>query len=78
MLTIVYARVSTEDQIDHSPEVQRRRCADFARSHDLGVPRLRPATSQATLGSAHRFAEWTSIRLSGTDGWGWTPTSETR
>ena len=38
MLTIVYARVSTEDQIDHSPEAQRRRCADFARSQGLGIP----------------------------------------
>jgi len=38
MLTIAYARVSTDDQIEHSPEAQRRRCAEFARSNGLGVP----------------------------------------
>ena len=36
MLTIGYVRVSTEDQVDHSPEAQRIRCGQYAKIHDLG------------------------------------------
>jgi site-specific DNA recombinase len=36
MLTIGYVRVSTEDQVEHSPEAQRHRCAQYAKAHDLG------------------------------------------
>jgi len=36
MLTIGYVRVSTEDQIEHSPEAQRNRCAQYAKANDLG------------------------------------------
>ena len=37
MLTIAYIRVSTEDQIDYSPDAQRKRCLQHAQSHDLGT-----------------------------------------
>ena len=40
MLTIAYVRVSTDDQIEHSPEAQRRRCAEIARLKGLGTPRF--------------------------------------
>ncbi len=36
MLTIGYIRVSTEDQVDYSPDAQRKRCLQHAISHDLG------------------------------------------
>src|SRR5690349_9404024 len=36
MLTIGYIRVSTEDQIDYSPEAQRKRCLQYSQAHDLG------------------------------------------
>ncbi len=42
MLTIAYARVSTDDQTDYSPEAQRRRCAEYAKANDLGVVRFLP------------------------------------
>ncbi len=34
--TIAYVRVSTEDQVDFSPEAQTKRCREFARLRDLG------------------------------------------
>ena len=40
MLTIAYVRVSTDDQVEHSPDAQRRRCADYAKSKGLDVPRF--------------------------------------
>ena len=40
MLTIAYARVSTDDQTDYSPEAQRRRCAEYAKANNLGVVRF--------------------------------------
>lgn len=40
MLTIAYVRVSTDDQVEHSPEAQRRRCAEFAQSRGLDAPRF--------------------------------------
>jgi site-specific DNA recombinase len=40
MLTIAYVRVSTEDQVEHSPEAQRRRCAEYAQSKGLDAPRF--------------------------------------
>ena len=40
MLTIAYVRVSTDDQVEHSPEAQRRRCAEYAQSKGLDVPRF--------------------------------------
>ena len=36
MKTIAYVRVSTEDQIEHSPEAQRKRCLQHALNHNLG------------------------------------------
>ena len=36
MLTIAYIRVSTEEQLDHSPEAQRKRCLQHALSLNLG------------------------------------------
>jgi hypothetical protein len=39
MLTIAYARVSTEHQTDHSPEAQRRRAIAYAKSKDIGPVR---------------------------------------
>lgn len=36
MLTIGYVRVSTEDQVDYSPDAQRKRCLQHAISNDLG------------------------------------------
>ena len=35
-LTVAYVRVSTEDQVDYSPEAQASRCRQYARQHDLG------------------------------------------
>lgn len=37
MLTIAYIRVSTEDQIDYSPDAQRNRCLQHAISNELGA-----------------------------------------
>lgn len=37
MLTIAYIRVSTEDQVDYSPDAQRNRCVQHAISHNLGA-----------------------------------------
>ena len=37
MLTVAYIRVSTEDQIEHSPEAQTNRCRQYAELHDLGA-----------------------------------------
>ncbi len=37
MLTIAYIRVSTEDQVDYSPDAQRNRCVQYAITHDLGA-----------------------------------------
>jgi DNA invertase Pin-like site-specific DNA recombinase len=36
-LTVGYVRVSTEDQIEYSPEAQANRCRQFAKEHDLGA-----------------------------------------
>jgi site-specific DNA recombinase len=36
MLTITYVRVSTEDQVDYSPDAQAARCRQHAAQHDLG------------------------------------------
>ena len=36
MLTIAYIRVSTEDQVDYSPDAQRNRCLQHAISNGLG------------------------------------------
>jgi DNA invertase Pin-like site-specific DNA recombinase len=35
-LTIGYVRVSTEDQVEYSPDAQAARCREYARLHDLG------------------------------------------
>jgi len=35
-LSVIYVRVSTEDQVDFSPDAQARRCKDYGRQHDLG------------------------------------------
>jgi site-specific DNA recombinase len=37
MLTVAYVRVSTDDQVEYSPEAQAKRCRDFARMHELGA-----------------------------------------
>ena len=36
MLTIGYVRVSTEDQVEHSPDAQRDRCKQYAKANELG------------------------------------------
>ena len=36
-LTVAYVRVSTEDQVDYSPDAQRNRCREYARQHHLGA-----------------------------------------
>lgn len=36
MLTIAYVRVSTDDQVEYSPDAQRNRCQQYAISNDLG------------------------------------------
>ena len=36
VLTIGYVRVSTEDQIEHSPEAQRKRLAQYAKEREFG------------------------------------------
>ena len=35
-LTVAYVRVSTEDQVDYSPDAQAARCRQYAVQHDLG------------------------------------------
>lgn len=37
MLSVAYVRVSTDDQVEYSPEAQTKRCRDFARLHRLGA-----------------------------------------
>ena len=37
MLTVAYVRVSTDDQVEYSPDAQAKRARDFARVHDLGA-----------------------------------------
>ena len=37
MLTIAYVRVSTEDQVEHSPDAQRKRCRLYAEHLGLGA-----------------------------------------
>ena len=34
--TLAYVRVSTEDQVEFSPDAQVKRCRDLARLRDLG------------------------------------------
>jgi DNA invertase Pin-like site-specific DNA recombinase len=34
--TLAYASVSTEDQVESSPDAQAKRCMDLARLRDLG------------------------------------------
>ena len=34
--TLAYVRVSTEDQIEFSPDAQAKRCRDLARLRELG------------------------------------------
>jgi site-specific DNA recombinase len=38
-LTVSYIRVSTEDQVEYSPDAQATRCREYARAHDLGAVR---------------------------------------
>jgi site-specific DNA recombinase len=38
--TIAYVRVSTEDQIDFSPDAQAKRCRELARFRELGPVRV--------------------------------------
>jgi site-specific DNA recombinase len=35
-LTVVYVRVSTEDQVEFSPDAQAGKCREYVRQHDLG------------------------------------------
>ena len=35
-LTVVYVRVSTDDQVDYSPDAQAKRCRAYAQQHALG------------------------------------------
>ena len=37
MLTIAYVRVSTDDQVEYSPDAQRNRCQQYAISNGLGA-----------------------------------------
>ncbi|MGC2486479.1 MAG: recombinase family protein [Acidimicrobiales bacterium] len=37
MTTVAYVRVSTEDQVEFSPDAQAKRCRDLARLRDLGA-----------------------------------------
>ncbi len=39
-ITIAYIRVSTDDQVDYSPDAQRNRCAKYAVDHELGSVRF--------------------------------------
>ena len=38
--TVAYVRVSTEEQVEYSPDAQAKRCKDFARLRDLGPIRV--------------------------------------
>jgi len=35
-LIVGYVRVSTEDQVEYSPDAQAGRCRQYAQQHDLG------------------------------------------
>ncbi len=38
--TVAYVRVSTEDQVEFSPDAQAKRCRELARLRDLGSVRV--------------------------------------
>lgn len=38
--TVAYVRVSTDDQVDYSPEAQAKRCKELARLKGLGAVRV--------------------------------------
>jgi DNA invertase Pin-like site-specific DNA recombinase len=38
--TVAYVRVSTEDQIEFSPDAQAKRCRELARLRELGPVRV--------------------------------------
>ena len=49
MLTVAYVRVSTDDQVEYSPDAQAKRARDFARVHDLGAVLLPAGGEQDRL-----------------------------
>ena len=78
--TVAYVRVSTEDQIDFSPEAQAKRCCELARLKDLGPvtiladegwsaknldrPRMRELISMITGDEVSHLLIWSWDRLS--------------
>lgn len=78
--TVAYVRVSTEDQVEYSPDAQAKRCKDLARLRDLGPVRVfvdekwsaknldRPAMTELlaliSAGSVRNLVVWRWDRLS--------------
>jgi site-specific DNA recombinase len=78
--TVAYVRVSTEDQIDFSPEAQGKRCCELARLKALGPvtvladegwsaknldrPRMRELIAIITAGDVSHLLIWSWDRLS--------------
>ena len=79
-LTVGYVRVSTEDQVDYSPNAQALRCRQYAQQHDLGGltviadegwsgknldrPGMRQLVSLAEDGQVAHVVVWRLDRLS--------------
>ena len=79
MLTIAYIRVSTEEQLDYSPDAQRNRCVQYAISNNLGPvtflsdeglsgknlqrPAITELISQVTAGEVANVIVWKLDRL---------------
>ena len=80
MTTYAYVRVSTEDQVEFSPDAQAKRCKDLARLRDLGPitvladegwsgknlerPKMRELLELVTVGKVRDLVIWRWDRLS--------------
>jgi site-specific DNA recombinase len=78
--TVAYVRVSTDDQVEFSPEAQAKRCKDLARLRDLGPlqvmadegwsgknlerPKMRELLEQVEAGEIAHLVVWRWDRLS--------------
>ena len=78
--TVAYVRVSTEDQVEYSPDAQAKRCRDLAKLRDLGAvkvladegwsaknlerPQMRELISMVEAGQVGHLIIWRWDRLS--------------
>ena len=77
---VAYVRVSTEDQVEYSPDAQAKRCRDLAKLRDLGAvkvladegwsaknldrPQMRELISMVETGQVAHLIIWRWDRLS--------------